>query len=222
MTARKPAMQRIRVDAQGYDRSGAYWGAGPDVFIAASADGSDEITVRARSAAEARQEVAAELARSPGEPRAEAREPIGGNAPRKTRYQIEWLNPLTNERITIRITHARDYLSQGTDHIEVESTRPARAALPITETGYRSHFIKPLELINAGGPVTFVTAWLVVEAQRTANRKAWTKAAKAEAICSSGPRRRARSVPSLNARHGQRQSRARGRRAIVVTNDGGA
>lgn len=167
--------QRIRVDAQGYDASGAYWGAGPDVFIATSKDGSDEITVRARSVTEASAKVAAELARKPGQHPAE-REPISGNAPRKTRYEIEWLNPVDNARITIRITHARDYLAQGTDHIEVESIKPARAPLPITETGYRSHFIAPLDLINAGGPVTFVTTWI----EREAKGKAWTKAATAK------------------------------------------
>lgn len=175
MSTPKHDIQRIRVDAQGYDASGAYWGAGPDVFIATSEDGSDEITVRARNVTEARAKVAAELARKPRQQPAE-REPIGGNAPRKTRYEIEWQNPASNETITIRITHARDYLAQGTDHIEVESIKPARAPLPITETGYRSHFIAPLELINAGGPVTFVTAWIEQEARG----KAWSKSTTAK------------------------------------------
>ena len=43
--------------------------------------------------------------------------------------------------------------------------------MPITETGYRSHFLPALELINAGGPVTFVTAWL----DREAKSKDWQK-----------------------------------------------
>ena len=47
--------------------------------------------------------------------------------------------------------------------------RPKRAAIPITETGYRSHFIDTLELINQGGVVTFVTAWL----DREAKSKDW-------------------------------------------------
>jgi hypothetical protein len=34
---------------------------------------------------------------------------------------------LTSEPIIIRITHARDYLASGTDHIEVESIRPKKA-----------------------------------------------------------------------------------------------
>ena len=57
-----PELQRIRVDAKGYDAGGAYWGAGPDVFIAriarfrhdaTSADGAQEITVRAKTTAQA-------------------------------------------------------------------------------------------------------------------------------------------------------------------------
>lgn len=169
-------IQRIRVNAQGYDSDGAYWGAGPDVFIATSPDGSDQITVRAKTLTDARTKIAAEQARPPAAP-AIHDDPLGGNPPRKTRYEIQWLNPVSNEPVTIRITHARDYLSSGSDHIEVESIKPKKAPLPITETGYRSHFMPPLDLINAGGPVTFVNAWLAEEAKG----KAWSNAAKAQA-----------------------------------------
>ena len=171
MSRPKHDIQRIRVDAQGYDSDGAYWGAGPDVFIATSEDGSDQITVRARTLTEARKRIADEIARKPGEAAVE-RQPLGGNAPRKTRYDIQWRDPAGGTTITVRITHARDYLSSGNDHLEIESLRPKKAPLPITETGYRSHFLAPLELMNAGGPVTFVTAWLDIEAKG----KAWSKA----------------------------------------------
>ncbi len=172
-------LQRIRVNKQGYDSSGAYWGAGPDVFIATTPEGSEDVTVRARNMAEARTKVAAELARKPGDARSGQPDPIGGNSPHKSRYDIAWRNPVTNESIRIRITHARDYLASGSDHIEVESIKPKRAPLPITETGYRSHFMPALDLINAGGPVTFVASWL----EREAVSKAWTKA---EAVRSQG------------------------------------
>lgn len=186
MTARQLDVQRIAVNKQGYDRSGACWGAGPDVFIfriarlrhdATTADGGEEVTARARTMTEARSKVDAELARRPGEARAGKRDHIGGASPHKSRYEIDWRNPVTNETVRIRITHARDYLSSGSDHIEVESITPKKAPLPITETGYRSHFLAPLELINAGGPVTFVTAWIEQEAKG----KAWYKAAAAKA-----------------------------------------
>lgn len=173
MTARRLDIQRIKVNAQGYDSSDAYWGAGPDVFIATTPDGGEEITVRARNVTEARKKIDSELALKPGEVRSGDPDPIGGNSRHKSRYEIEWLNPASNERVRIRITHAREYLSSGSDHLEIESIRPKRAPLPITETGYRSHFIPALDLINAGGPVTFVTAWIEQEAKS----KAWTKAA---------------------------------------------
>lgn len=176
MSAARHDIQRIRVNAQGYDSDGAYWGAGPDVFIATSDDGRDEITVRAKSLKDAKAKIAAELDRAQQAPPVHT-DQLGGNPPRKTRYEIQWLNPVSNERITIRITHARDYLSSGSDHIEVESIRPKKAPLPITETGYRSHFMPALELMNAGGPVTFVTAWIEQEAKG----KAWSKTATAKA-----------------------------------------
>lgn len=45
-------------------------------------------------------------------------------------------------------------------HIEIEAVAPARAPLPLTETGYRSHFTTPEEVADAGGPVSFVRAAL--------------------------------------------------------------
>lgn len=161
-------IQRVRVNARGYDASGAYWGAGPDAFIATTPDGAEEITVRANNVGDARAKVVAELARPSGAAKL-SDDTIGGAAPRKTRYEIEWANPLTAGIVRIRVTHSRDYLVQGTDHIEVESINPKRASLPITATGYLSHFIPPLELINAGGPVTFVKSWI----EREAAGKAW-------------------------------------------------
>ena len=200
-------LQRIRVNADGYDSTDAYWGAGPDVFIATSPTGDDQITVRARTAKEAREKIAAEIARAPNETRTSA-DKLGGNAPRKTRYEIAWINPLTSQGVKIRITHSRDYLASGTDHIEIESMAPKKAPLPISETGYRSHFIPPLELMNAGGPVTFVTAWL----EREAASKVWQKQASrqaqgdlfnwAEAQGEVGPRKRS---PKGNDKTANRQ-----------------
>lgn len=178
-TAKPFDLQRIRVDAQGYDATGAYWGAGPDVFIATSADGAEEITVRATSSSDARTRIATERARPPGTPQAE-RQKLGGTSPNKTRYEIEWRDASGNACVRVRITHARDYLSMGDDHIEVESIAPKRAPLPITDTGYRSHFVKPLDLVNDGGPVAFVTAWLDREAKSPAWRKAQTQRAQGD------------------------------------------
>ena len=134
-------IQRVRVNGDGYDSTGAYWGAGPDVFIATSADGSDEITVRAKTIAEARRKVADELTRKPGADKSKDRDPLGGAAPRTTRYEIDWMNPVTHDAVRIRITHQRDYLMPGTDHLSVDSNRKkhlCRSPRPgISRTLYR-------------------------------------------------------------------------------------
>lgn len=49
-------------------------------------------------------------------------------------------------------------------HLEVRSVAPSRAPLPITETGYRSHFCDPDDIERRGGPLAFVEAWLEAEA----------------------------------------------------------
>lgn len=45
-------------------------------------------------------------------------------------------------------------------HLEIESVEPERVPLPLTETGYRSHFTRPDIIDDAGGPAAFVRAWL--------------------------------------------------------------
>ncbi len=56
-------------------------------------------------------------------------------------------------------------------HLEIESIKPRRAALPVTETGYRSHFIDAKSVINAGGPVAYVEAWF----EDAGTTKCWHK-----------------------------------------------
>lgn len=127
--------------------------------------------MRAKTVAEAREKVAAELARKPSDTRTGPREPIGGASPHKMRYAIGWCDPVGGSTIRIRVTHSRDYLASGGDHIEIEAVLPKKAALPITETGYRSQFLSAMELMNEGGPVTYVTAWL----DREAKGRDWQK-----------------------------------------------
>lgn len=66
-------------------------------------------------------------------------------------YDIQW------QGIDIVVRHTPDYF-RGMDHIEVESEN--LAVLPITETGYRSHFMRSEEVKTCGGPVSFVRQWL--------------------------------------------------------------
>ena len=57
------------------------------------------------------------------------------------------------------------------DHLQIETLEPFRAPLPITETGYRSHFIAQNTIEDAGGPEAYVAEWL--EAIAEAQGKTW-------------------------------------------------
>lgn len=83
--------------------------------------------------------------------------------------------------ITIRIEYDANWsnlAARGYDlaHLDIESIDPARAPLPITETGYRSHFTSADTVAAYGGPVAFVTAWLEEEAAKPAWRRSEAKA----------------------------------------------
>ena len=79
-------------------------------------------------------------------------------------FQIVW-NGVAVE-ITYRRHHHRD---PDIDHIElhVEEGR----IIPVTETGYRSHFLQTSAVDHYGGPEGFVRAWLDHEAQNPAWRE---------------------------------------------------
>ena len=68
--------------------------------------------------------------------------------------------------VEIEITYEASWLGMdpsrefATAHLTVTAKSPERARLPITETGYRSHFIQAEEIAEAGGPVAYVTEWL--------------------------------------------------------------
>lgn len=64
--------------------------------------------------------------------------------------------------ITVRYTPER---FAGNDHIEVESE--GKQPLPITQTGYRSHFLLPEELAEFDSPAAYVMAWLDHEADNS-------------------------------------------------------
>ena len=80
---------------------------------------------------------------------------------------------LTWRRIEIPVTY--DPLKWGTiAHLEIRSIRPLRAALPITATGYRSHFMQPGTLEALGGDVVAqVAAWLDAEAAKRGWQEYW-------------------------------------------------
>jgi len=74
--------------------------------------------------------------------------------------------------VTCRVRHTRDYISEGWSHIEIIVLAPKDAPLPITQTGYLSHFLDEDDLATSGGPVAFFLAWLNREARTTT----WAKA----------------------------------------------
>jgi len=54
----------------------------------------------------------------------------------------------------------REVYGQPLSLLEVRSVEPERAPLPITDSGYRSHFTVAEEIESAGGPVLFVQSAL--------------------------------------------------------------
>lgn len=68
--------------------------------------------------------------------------------------------------VDIEITFERDWLSTArahglaASHLTITAIQPERASLPITETGYRSHFLHFEEVDHVGGVVAYVEAWL--------------------------------------------------------------
>lgn len=74
--------------------------------------------------------------------------------------------------ITIEVVYEPNWLnlanrhgSLPSAHLDIRSIAPERAPLPITETGYRSHFLHSEEIEVAGGPAAYVETWLNVMAE---------------------------------------------------------
>ncbi|MFK7875877.1 MAG: hypothetical protein AB8B71_08850 [Paracoccaceae bacterium] len=77
---------------------------------------------------------------------------------------------LTWQGIEIELTYKPEGHGGVIAHLEVRSINPERAPLPITETGYRSHFhpVGTVE-VDEGTLVEQVTAWLDEEAKSKAS-----------------------------------------------------
>lgn len=160
---------RIRLDAEGYDSNGAYYGTGQPVFLVTWPDGATQ-ALRAPSVTAARQKAEAALAgrdkAASTRHRAEASAAGTRRRPRGRSYSLVW----RDWKLAIRQSFP-DYAGEGRTHLEITVKAPAGAPIPITDTGYRSHFVATDELAAAGGAVAFVTAWLDQEAAT----KAWAK-----------------------------------------------
>lgn len=86
--------------------------------------------------------------------------------PRKSVEKFTW------QGIEMSATHSLNYISAGWSHIELRVVKPKGRPVPITDTGYLSHFIDEADLKAAGGPVAFFRAWLDREAGSKVYRKA--------------------------------------------------
>ena len=75
--------------------------------------------------------------------------------------------------IVVEVRHNRNFLNLDHDHIEIEAVDPPRSALPITKTGYRSHFIDPGDLDDFDSAVEFAQFWLESAAQSSEWQRDW-------------------------------------------------
>ena len=66
------------------------------------------------------------------------------------------MSALIWEGISITLSHHKQRFGGPFDHLELH----AKERLPVTTTGYRSHFIHPDELALRDSPEAFVLAWL--------------------------------------------------------------
>lgn len=92
--------------------------------------------------------------------------------PAKTIERFDW------QGVTVRVSYEADWLGVSkelsqfaTAHLEIEAIKPPKQPLPITETGYRSHFVARGVVEQAGGAVAYAWAWL----DQAAKAPAWKR-----------------------------------------------
>ena len=79
-------------------------------------------------------------------------------------------NPITTDLlewqgIILSVSAQRGYAGvEGLTHLSIHVLEPSTSKLPITETGYRSHFLSEAQVAEWGGPLGYVRAWLDAEA----------------------------------------------------------
>jgi hypothetical protein len=79
---------------------------------------------------------------------------------KKHRFEIHRINW---RGIDIEVTYERDWLNiEGYSpcHLTLKALVPGHSPLPLTETGYKSHFTDPSLVDAAGGPVAYVVTEL--------------------------------------------------------------
>ena len=104
--------------------------------------------------------------------RVRAARPRKPKAPVKTNERLHW------QGIVVSVSYEADWLGMSksiphgaVSHLEIEALSPERAVLPVTDTGYRSQFLRPGTVEGAGGPVAYAKAWLDEAAKASAWRR---------------------------------------------------
>lgn len=85
--------------------------------------------------------------------------------PRKTVEKFTWRG------IEMSATHSPNFISTGWSHLEMRVLKTKGKPVPITDTGYLSHFLDENDVKAAGGPAAFFLAWL----ERESSSKAYAK-----------------------------------------------
>lgn len=104
--------------------------------------------------------------------RAASKGPAKAKATKKRLATTMTTHKLVWRDVTCRVTHTPNYISKGWTHLELIVVKPKGAPMPITGTGYLSHFMDEGLLTKHGGAVAFFTGWI----EREARTKAWAKA----------------------------------------------
>jgi hypothetical protein len=71
----------------------------------------------------------------------------------KTHEVIDW------QGISLSVDYSPNSFGTGVHHIEIRVLQPEGALIPVTDSGYRSHFFSEA-VEHFGGPGGYVLAWL--------------------------------------------------------------
>ena len=72
---------------------------------------------------------------------------------RVTKHKLIWRG------VTIAVSYEPESFASHA-HLELRVLAPEGIPIPVTETGYRSHFLPRGHVEDAGGPVAYVQQWL--------------------------------------------------------------